>query len=59
MEIREYNKYMGSPITNDIGVYVKSIQIFYGKRGIHQQIRLKFKEETDEMLHFDHSFLCH
>jgi hypothetical protein len=31
---------------------------FHKKKTFHQQIWLKFKEETNEVLHLDHSFVC-
>jgi hypothetical protein len=46
------------------GVHVKLIQDCHGKRSIqqeedsfHQQIGLKFKEETSKVLHLEHCFV--
>jgi len=57
----EYFRYLVSMITNDT-IYTPEIKsrIVMAKAAVktpfHQQIGLKFKEETSEVLHLEHSF---
>jgi hypothetical protein len=58
----EYFIYFGSLITKDAKFTreIKSmtnIIIQQEEDSFHQQIRLKFKEETSTVLHLEHSFL--
>ena len=61
----EFFKYLGSMITNDARcTHENSIQDCHGKSStqqeedsLHQQIRLKFKEENGKVLHLERSFI--
>ena len=57
-------KYLGSMITNDARCICKikysiatAIAAISKKKNVHQQIGLKFKGETSEVLHLEHSFV--
>jgi hypothetical protein len=63
LENVEYFSYLGSMITND-AMKLNEIQNCHGKSNIqqeedsfHQQIGLKFKEETSKVLNLEHSFV--
>jgi hypothetical protein len=58
----EYFKYLGSMITNDVKRTreIKSgigmAKAAFNKKSLHHHTGLKFKEETSEVLHLEHSF---
>jgi hypothetical protein len=62
LENVEYFKHLGRLITND-ATYTRDINFtiamanatFNRKKNLHQQIRLKFKEETCEVLNLEHT----
>ena len=41
-----------------VGSLITINAIYIQSKSFHQQIGLKFKEETKEMLHLEHSFAC-
>jgi hypothetical protein len=59
-----YLNYLGNMITNDARCTCETIHDRHGKSNVqqeevsfHEQIGLKFKEETSEMLHLEHGFV--
>jgi hypothetical protein len=62
----EYLNYLGSMITNDARctqemktrIAMEKVA-FNRKKTLHQQIRLRAKEETSEVLHLEYSFVWH
>ena len=62
LENVKYFKHLGRLITND-ATYTRDIKFtismanatFNRKKNLYQQIRLKFKEETCEVLHLEHT----
>jgi hypothetical protein len=63
VECTEQFNYMGSMITNDarcareIKARIAMAKAAFNKKTLHQQIRLSAKEETNEVLHLEHSFV--
>jgi len=63
VENMEYFKYVGSMLTNDARCTheiksknaISKATFMKGKKTAHQYIRLKFKEETSNVLHWEHS----
>ena len=49
LENVKYFKYLSFPITNDLKAHSTG-----RRRPFHQQIGLKFKEKTSELLHLEH-----
>jgi hypothetical protein len=58
-----YLNYLGSLITNyarctrEIKFRIAMAKAAFNKKTLYQQIGLKFKEESSEMLHLEHSFV--
>jgi hypothetical protein len=60
--VEEFNS-LGSMITDDakctreIKARIVMAKAAFNKKTIHQQIKLRAKEETSEVLHFEHIFV--
>ena len=44
-------------IMHDVFVELNPVLALFDKKALHQQIGLKFKEETSKVLHMEHSFV--
>jgi len=59
----EYLNYLGSMLTNyarrtgEIKSRIAKTKAVFNNNSLHQQIGLKFKEETSETLRLEHSFV--